>query len=292
MTESAPQHTVPETVLSPKGAVANLHILQNTGEGGWALASMQWEGRDSLGIRWNGTPENPIGNPQSRGIPTWFILPDEVAAKLRDPALGGLDESNADVTRVRVRPLPYRIWHGEQQEPLDDEWVMSVTDRTRRLLEIMNPRTGHFMAVHPEQIVRLVRDTVRDLPSGPKHGILELNVQMIFENGQLSLEPVETLSARLDLVACELDEHGYEGRSELLRALIAEARTSLTGSDGALGPWEKAELEYAEAAVNTNFLRLALTCIDKAIAVHNLPDQDYEYGFNYGRWPTGGAPRP
>jgi hypothetical protein len=26
-------------------------------------------------MRWNGSGENPLGNPQSRGIPTWFIIP-------------------------------------------------------------------------------------------------------------------------------------------------------------------------------------------------------------------------
>jgi hypothetical protein len=26
-------------------------------------------------MRWNGSEDNPLGNPQSRGIPTWFIIP-------------------------------------------------------------------------------------------------------------------------------------------------------------------------------------------------------------------------
>lgn len=28
-------------------------------------------------MRWNGTKENPLGNPQSRGLPTWFVVPDQ-----------------------------------------------------------------------------------------------------------------------------------------------------------------------------------------------------------------------
>ena len=28
-------------------------------------------------MRWNGSDQNPIGNPQSRGLPTWFIVPDQ-----------------------------------------------------------------------------------------------------------------------------------------------------------------------------------------------------------------------
>jgi hypothetical protein len=34
-------------------------------------------------LRWNGDSEDQrfpgIGNPQSRGVPTWFILPEEIA---------------------------------------------------------------------------------------------------------------------------------------------------------------------------------------------------------------------
>lgn len=51
---SCPCGKHPETVLSPKGSVANLRVLMNTGEDGWAVTSMQWDGRDALGIRRNG----------------------------------------------------------------------------------------------------------------------------------------------------------------------------------------------------------------------------------------------
>ena len=141
------------------------------------------------------------GNPQSRGIATWFILPDELATTLRG-SFGttptGLDDLNTDVTRVRIRPLPRRIWRGAPQEPSDDEWVLSITDRVQGHMEIMNPGTGHFMSVHKAQVKGLVRDTVSDKPSGPKHGILSLNVQMIFEDGRLTLEPLQSLSERLE----------------------------------------------------------------------------------------------
>jgi hypothetical protein len=36
-----------------------------------------WDGRKVLAARWNGSSaDTGIGNPQSRGIPTWFILPE------------------------------------------------------------------------------------------------------------------------------------------------------------------------------------------------------------------------
>jgi hypothetical protein len=33
-----------------------------------------WDSERCIGFRWNGTSERPLGNPQSRGLPTWTIL--------------------------------------------------------------------------------------------------------------------------------------------------------------------------------------------------------------------------
>jgi hypothetical protein len=280
------RYTDPESVLSPKTSISNVRVLMNTGEDGWSVASLQWEGKDAIGIRWNGGPQNLIGNPQSRGIATWFIAPDEIAAALRTrfgDALGELTDQNADITRVRVRPLPHRIWEEALDKQIDYDWVLSVTDRARGQMEIMNPATGHFMAVHRSQIKALVRDSARDTPNGPKHGILDLNVQMIFEDGQLRLEPLRSLSDRIDEVFVDLAKTGYEGKHDHVRALINEARNALARVTGELGPWEAECLDYADAAVSGNFLRLAITSIEKAIAINKLPQHEYEHGFNYGR---------
>lgn len=72
-------------VLSPRKNVRNVvHIYQNTD---FALAKVTWNGTDRIAIRWNVTEnelKNPdkvsgkvicIGEPNSRGYPTWFILP-------------------------------------------------------------------------------------------------------------------------------------------------------------------------------------------------------------------------
>jgi len=72
----------PDTVRSPRGMVADLKVLFDAGEGKWALAELSWAGEPSLGIRWNGSAEN-VGTPQSRGIPTWFILPSELNVSIR-----------------------------------------------------------------------------------------------------------------------------------------------------------------------------------------------------------------
>lgn len=76
-------YTPPDLVLSPKGRVEELSVIYDGGEEGWSLAKMKWDGEPAVGIRWNGGSNDKkfpgIGNPQSRGVPTWFILPDEVA---------------------------------------------------------------------------------------------------------------------------------------------------------------------------------------------------------------------
>ena len=69
----------PNTVLAPKASVRSVEILHSTGSGGWSAARVGWEGSERVGIRWNGSDDGPgIGNPQSRGNATWFILPEEL----------------------------------------------------------------------------------------------------------------------------------------------------------------------------------------------------------------------
>lgn len=69
----------PATVLAPKASIRSVEILYSTGNGGWSVARVGWEGSERVGIRWNGAEHGPgIGNPQSRGNATWFILPEEL----------------------------------------------------------------------------------------------------------------------------------------------------------------------------------------------------------------------
>ncbi len=37
-----------------------------------------------LAIRWNGRADAEIGNPQSRGLATWFIVPRQLEGALRE----------------------------------------------------------------------------------------------------------------------------------------------------------------------------------------------------------------
>lgn len=45
-----------------------------------AIALGKWEDQTVLGMRWNGSKSSPIGTPQSRGLPTWFIIPKRLEA--------------------------------------------------------------------------------------------------------------------------------------------------------------------------------------------------------------------
>lgn len=108
-----------------------------------------------------------------------------------------------------------------------------------------------------------------------------LTIQLIFEDGQIRFEPHPTLLDRINELGLELRSTGYDGQHDAILKLIEEARTSLTSISGQLGPWEAECLEYAGKAINDNFLKLAITQIDKALEVSELPSNEYEAGFNY-----------
>jgi len=51
-----------------------MKVLVPAGPERMAIALGKWEGTPVLALRWNGTDASPIGNPQSRGLATWFIV--------------------------------------------------------------------------------------------------------------------------------------------------------------------------------------------------------------------------
>ena len=89
------------------------------------------------------------------------------------------------------------------------------------------------------------------------------------------------VTAQLDAMTDESADRNYEGKHNKVWGIIQDARRALMKEKGKLGPREAEELEYAENAVHSNFLMLALTATDKALAVSQLPTDEYDYGFNY-----------
>jgi|SRR5665811_101848 len=74
----------PHDVKSPKAhwtLIDVLHVADNPENGGWAIALGEWKAKRRLACRWNGKDKG-LGNPSSRGVPTWFILPDEFVEPL------------------------------------------------------------------------------------------------------------------------------------------------------------------------------------------------------------------
>lgn len=78
------EYVIPGEVVSPKRQWSLVAVLYDRGEGQASVAIGRWDGEPVLAMRWNGTDDNTIGNPQSRGLPTWFILPREFRLPVLD----------------------------------------------------------------------------------------------------------------------------------------------------------------------------------------------------------------
>jgi len=81
----------PSMVLSPKASIRELKVVYDGGEvgdgdwKGWSIATFEWDGSPRVGVRWNGRDSN-VGNPQYRGVPTWFVLPKPLADQALEAA--------------------------------------------------------------------------------------------------------------------------------------------------------------------------------------------------------------
>lgn len=69
----------PKTVLAPQRYISKVKVVYDGGKGSWSLARLLWEGNWVTGMRWNGSDEDSVGNPQSHGRPTWFMVPEQLA---------------------------------------------------------------------------------------------------------------------------------------------------------------------------------------------------------------------
>jgi hypothetical protein len=61
-----------------------------------AISIGKWDDEPVLGMRWNGTKKSPIGSPQSRGLPTWFIIP----VRLQDAVIKTLSADNQKLAKA------------------------------------------------------------------------------------------------------------------------------------------------------------------------------------------------
>ena len=94
-------YILPEKVTSPRLRWSLIAVLDDGASPGatapWvSFALGRWDNDPCLAMRWNGNDENPIGNPQSRGLPTWFILPQ---GKVTEAILGILPTEKGKLAR-------------------------------------------------------------------------------------------------------------------------------------------------------------------------------------------------
>jgi hypothetical protein len=67
-------YDLPSDVRSPRANWQLVEVVSDGGPGGPSYALGTWDGERRIGFRWNGTPDRPRGNPQSRGLATWTML--------------------------------------------------------------------------------------------------------------------------------------------------------------------------------------------------------------------------
>ena len=98
-----PPYIQPSAVTSPRLHWALIAVLADNGPEDISLAVGRWDGAPVLAMRWNGDNKgNPIGSPQSRGLSTWFILPE---GKYTEAIIGTLGADQRTLVRNFI-PAP------------------------------------------------------------------------------------------------------------------------------------------------------------------------------------------
>ncbi|HWB48963.1 MAG TPA: hypothetical protein VG651_07625 [Stellaceae bacterium] len=125
----------PSLVKAPKGAITHLHVIYDGGEqtpgagewSGWSVAELEWHEEPTMACRWNGSTENAhvsaIGNPQSRGNPTWFIIPrplqEAVREKLRDAPMLQRERALVHGAAEASATAFARVWSNPEDDVYD-----------------------------------------------------------------------------------------------------------------------------------------------------------------------------
>ncbi len=113
----------PKTVLSPKERVKSVEVVFDKGpvDSSWSVARLKWGESAVVGIRWNGDKESTKGLPQTRGNPTWFVVPDELKGAVLDAA--------EKLSRTRQNDLAegYRLMAADREREAEaEEWTEAL----------------------------------------------------------------------------------------------------------------------------------------------------------------------
>jgi hypothetical protein len=124
----------PRHVKSPRAAVTHLKVIYDGGEqavagedlSGWSIAELEWYEEPVLACRWNGSSQGDsaaLGNPQSRGLPTWFIIPkplrDAVRARVKDAAPRLAEQGLARAAAAASAPAFAAVWSNPEDDVYD-----------------------------------------------------------------------------------------------------------------------------------------------------------------------------
>ncbi len=94
-------YITPDKVTSPRRMWTLIRVLESGAQPDSyghrvAIAIGKWEDEPVLGMRWNGSKDSPIGSPQSRGLPTWFIVPK----RLEESVINTLSKDEQKMART------------------------------------------------------------------------------------------------------------------------------------------------------------------------------------------------
>ena len=99
------QYPDPSKVLSPKWAVKSVRVIEDQGVNRHSVARLMYEDKSIIACRWNGGEGEPHGHPNSRGIPTWFVLPDSIAKDVLSGIVSRARQNqkiNREIDRLKI----------------------------------------------------------------------------------------------------------------------------------------------------------------------------------------------
>ena len=107
----------PEDVVSPRAHWKLTAVIHDTKQDGFSVAEGYWDGRKCLGVRWNGNDSGDKGMPQSRGFPTFFIIPWALEGAIRKEIefQKSMTEINCEISRPDG--YEYGAWRVEMTIP-------------------------------------------------------------------------------------------------------------------------------------------------------------------------------
>lgn len=89
--------------------------------------------------------------------------------------------------RIRLRPIPRRIWHGREQELKDWVWHVEAVNNDG-VVTLRNISTGHVAKLGADHIRNFDSDTQNET-DGFRHGFLTLKGEVMFRDGEFVVEP-------------------------------------------------------------------------------------------------------